>query len=132
MSSMLRHVLRGEYSVDGSGLTSMKGFCLAVLLLAASGCASVEWSKPGASAEEFAADSRQCQQEAWREANWLYLGRLYSYGGRWIYPDPLGRPLVGYPYAPFGDPFGERYIHEARLADFCMRNKGYELTEAQR
>ncbi len=120
-----------EYSDDGSGLTSMKGFCLAVLLLLA-GCASMEWSKPGVTAEEFAADSRQCQQDAWREANWFYLDRTYPYGGRWVYPDPLGRPLVGYPYVPFGDPFGERSIQQARFADFCMRAKGYELTEVQK
>ncbi len=121
-----------EYSADGSGLTSMKGFCLAVLLLLASGCAAVEWSKPGVGAEELAADTRQCQEDAWREANWFYLDRAYPYGGRWIYPDPLGRPLVGYPYAPFADPFSGRFVHEARLADFCMRAKGYELIEVQR
>ena len=61
------------------------------------------------------ADSRECQQDAWQEANSRYLDRTYLYGGRWVYPDPLGRPLIGYPYAPF--------------ADFCMRAKGYELTE---
>lgn len=109
----------------------MRSFCFAILLLLA-GCASVEWTKPGATAEEFAVDSKQCQEDAWREANWLYLDRTYLYGGRWIYPDPLGRPLVGYPGAPFGDPFGERYIHEARLTDFCMRAKGYELTQVQK
>lgn len=109
----------------------MKGSCFAVLLLVG-GCASVEWTKPGVTAEQFAADRRQCQQDAWQEANWLVLDRTYSYGGRWVYPDPLGRPLIGYPYAPFGDPFGERYLQETRLADFCMRAKGYELTQVEK
>ena len=109
----------------------MRQFCLAVLLLVG-GCASVEWTKPGATADEFAADRRQCQQDAWQEANWLYLDRTAAYGGRWVYPDPLGRPLVGYPYTPFGDAFGERSMHEARLTDFCMRSKGYELTQVQK
>src|SRR5436190_6309361 len=43
----------------------MKEFCLAVLLLLIGGCASVEWAKPGATAEERATDTRQCQQDAW-------------------------------------------------------------------
>ena len=107
----------------------MKEFCLAVLVLLG-GCASVAWTKPGATVEEFAADSRECQQDAWQEANSRYLDRTYLYGGHSVYPDPLGRPLIGYPYAPFGDPIGERYVQEARFADFCMRAKGYELTEA--
>jgi len=108
----------------------MKEFCFAVLVLV-SGCASVAWTKPGVTAEEFAADRRQCQQDAWQEANWRYLDRTYLSGGRWSYHKKLGRPLIGYPYAPFGDPIGERYIQETRFADFCMRAKGYELTEVE-
>ena len=30
------------------------------------------------------------------------------------------------------DPFGERYLYEARFADFCMRAKGYELTQVEK
>jgi len=110
----------------------MKAFCLAVLLLLAGGCASVEWSKAGASAEERVADTRQCQQDAWRAATWQVLDRTYPYGGAWVYPDPLGRPVVGYPYAPYGDPFADRYMMEMRLADFCMRSKGYDLAEVKK
>ena len=110
----------------------MKAFCFAALLLLIGGCASVEWTKPGISVEERAADVQQCQQNAWREANWSYLDRTYPYGGRWIYPDPLGRPLAGYPYAPYGDPFGNRYMIETQLADFCMRSKGYDLAEVKK
>jgi hypothetical protein len=110
----------------------MREFCLAVLLLAVGGCASVAWTKPGVTEEEFAADSRQCQADAWQEANWMSLDRTSMYGGRWTYPDPLGRPLMGYPYAPFGDPLAERYVQEVRLAEFCMRSKGYELTKVDK
>jgi hypothetical protein len=132
MSSILRHVTFGEYSADGSGLTKMKAFCLAVLILLVSGCASVEWTKPGVTPEEFAADNRQCQEDAWRQSTWAYLDRTYPYGGLWAFPDPLGRPMVGYRYSPMGDAFGERYIQETRLADFCMRSKGYELTQVEK
>jgi len=110
----------------------MKTVCLAVLALFVGGCASVEWSKAGASAEERAADTRACQQEAWRGATWQVLDRTYPYGGAWVSPDPLGRPVVGYPYAPYGDPFADRYMMEMRLADFCMRSKGYDLAEVKK
>ena len=110
----------------------MKAFCFAVLILLIGGCASVEWAKSGVTPEERAADVQECQQNAWREANWSYLDRTYPYGGAWVYPDPLGRPLVGYPSAPFADPFGNRYMTEMRLADFCMRSKGYDLAEVKK
>ena len=66
------------------------------------------------------------QQEAWREAQWrsfLFLDRYY--GGTTIV-DSRGRHIF-VPYAPFGDPFGDRYLEESRLAQFCMRAKGYQL-----
>lgn len=110
----------------------MKAFCFAVLLLLISGCATVEWSKPGVSAEERAADTRACQQDAWRAASWQVLDRTYPYGGAWVYPDPLRRPMAGYPYAPFGEPFADRYMMEMRFADYCMRSKGYDLAEVKK
>lgn len=42
--------------------------------------------------------------------------------------DP-GRRFIGYPYSLL-DPIGERDMDELRLANFCMRSKGYELTPA--
>ncbi|HZE60872.1 MAG TPA: hypothetical protein VE085_09965 [Burkholderiales bacterium] len=110
----------------------MKAFCFAVLLLLIGGCASVEWSKPGVTAQERAADAQACQQDARRAASWQVLDRTYPYGGAWVYPDPLGRPLVGYPSAPSGDPFGDRYMIQMRLTDFCMRSKGYDLAEVKK
>jgi hypothetical protein len=110
----------------------MKVFCLAVLTLLLAGCASVEWAKPGVSADERTADMRACQQDAWRAASWQVLDRTSAYGGTWVYPDPLGRPVLGYQYAPYGDPFADRYMMEMRLADFCMRSKGYDLAEVKK
>jgi hypothetical protein len=31
----------------------------------------------------------------------------------------------------FGDPFGDRFMEESRLEDFCMRNKGYQLVPVE-
>jgi hypothetical protein len=110
----------------------MKQFCFAIFVLLIGGCAAVEWSKPGMTTEERAADTRECQQDAWRAATWQVLDRTYPYGGAWVYPDPLGRPVVAYPAAPYGDPFADRYMMEMRLADVCMRTKGYDLAEVRK
>ena len=110
----------------------MKAFCLAVLVLLVGGCASVEWTKPGVSADELAADTQQCQEVAWAESRGRYLDRTYPYGGVWLYQDPLRRPFVGYPYTPYGDPFTDPYMVQTRLTEFCMRSRGYDLAEVKK
>src|SRR5260221_11081335 len=90
-SSILRHVTLREYSSDGSCQRKMKAFCFAVLLLLVGGCASVEWSKAGSNVDERAADTRQCQQNAWCAATWQVLDRTYPSVGCWAYPCPLVR-----------------------------------------
>ena len=71
-------------------------------------------------ATALAADTQQCGQAAWREANYYSMG--YRPFGPWLYRDPFGRPF----FHPVG-PFYDRTLEEQRLADFCMRAKGYEL-----
>jgi hypothetical protein len=104
----------------------MKPFCIAVLLVLTSACASLEWAKPGAGPEQLAADSQQCEMHAWREAQWNYMGYHPAFTP-WMYRDGFGRPFAGRPFGPFYDRFGDRYMEETRLANFCMRAKGYEL-----
>ena len=41
--------------------------------------------------------------------------------------DAQGRRFFVGPTSPFGDPFSDQLMEEARLANFCMRSKGYEL-----
>src|SRR5262245_8228521 len=108
---------------------SMSRYLIALLLLA--GCAPMQWIKDGEPAEPAALekDSAFCRQEAWREAQY----RAWAY--RPIAPvvtrDRFGRStFVGWPYAPYAYPFGDPFFDEARLADFCMRAKGYELVPA--
>ena len=102
---------------------------LALAVLAAAGCTPMQWVKPDASAGQLEQDSVQCQQDAWREARlrgWYYPP-MVPYAAR----DRLGGPFVAWPYGPYGDPFGDPFLEEGRLAQFCMRNKGYELVPAE-
>jgi hypothetical protein len=95
-----------------------------------SACTPMEWVKPDATAEQSRDDSVQCQQDAWREA------RLRAWYYRPFAPafirDPGGRAFLGWPYGPWGDPFGDPYLEESRLAQFCMRSKGYELQPVEK
>jgi len=84
----------------------------------------MEWVKPDATPEMVAADQQFCEQQAWQEANYYSLG--YRPFGPWLYRDALGRPFF-HPVGPFYDPFYDRTMEEQRLANFCMRAKGYEL-----
>jgi len=98
---------------------------LIVSLLVAA-CAPMQWMKADANPQQADTDLKACQDEAWRESNWrstYYFGAI----GPMAYQDPLGRRLLVWPYGPFSDPFGDRFIEESRLANFCMRSKGYEL-----
>jgi len=114
--------------MDLAGLKQMERFCSAILLLLAAACAPMEWARPDATPEQAAADAQHCEQEAWREARWAYLG--YGPFAPWMYRDAYGTPFVGRPFGPFYDPLGDRYMEESRLSNFCMRAKGYELAPA--
>lgn len=102
----------------------MKLFWTLALALAVAACTPMQWVKEDADPMQAEADSRACQTAAWQEARWrsfMYQG-MYAHA---FYRDALGRPYyaVPRPYDAFGDPFME----EQRLLDFCMRAKGYEL-----
>ncbi|MFL6564276.1 MAG: hypothetical protein ACJ8G5_05030 [Burkholderiales bacterium] len=97
-----------------------------LLLLATTACTPVQWMRHDTPPEQLSHDLAYCRQEAWREAQWrsfLFMNRYY---GATTVVDPRGRAIV-VPYSPFGDPFGDPYIEESRLAHFCMRAKGYDL-----
>ena len=84
----------------------------------------MEWVKPDATPEQLQADANQCQRDAWYEArsrHWYYRPFAPT-----AFQDAAGRPLFGGPYGP-SDPFGDPYLEEGRLAQFCMRSKGYQL-----
>jgi hypothetical protein len=99
----------------------------AVLVLA--GCTPMEWIKPDVTPEEREQDAIACQQEAWHEARW----RAWYYRPYPIAPfrDASGRFFFPGPYSYFSDPFGDPFLEEGRLAQFCMRSKGYELVPVE-
>jgi hypothetical protein len=93
-------------------------------------CTPMQWVKADGSPEQLSQDAAQCQQEAWREARWRSF--MYRPFGSTVFHDRYGRRFIGWPYGPFGDPFGDEFMEEQRLAQFCMRAKGYELVPADR
>ena len=84
----------------------------------------MHWTKPDATPDQLSQDSIQCQQDAWREAR----SRAWH---RWLAPVPMrdasGRVFSSLPGHHWGDPLGDPFMEESRLAQFCMRNKGYQL-----
>ncbi len=89
----------------------------------------MQWVKPDATPEQLSEDAAQCQQDAWREARlrtWLYRPI-----GPTMLQDAQGRRVFVWPSSPFGDPFSDQLMEEARLASFCMRSKGYELVPVE-
>ena len=100
-----------------------------IALVALAGCTPMQWTRDGAvpAVEVLEKDSASCRQEAWREAQY----RAWAYRPYWGPPlrrDPFGRSFVAWPYTAYPSPFyGDPFFEETRLADFCMRAKGYEL-----
>ena len=89
----------------------------------------MEWVRPDATPDERADATRQCEQQAWEEANYYFLG--YRPFGPWLYRDAWSGPFL-HPAGPFYDPFYDRTMEEQRLMNFCMRAKGYELAPVSR
>ena len=101
---------------------------LSSLLLAAA-CTPMQWVRDDATPAQLDADAAHCQQEAWREARF----RSWAFGPPVpiVLHDPAGRPFVRH-YGLFYDPFHDAFMEEARLAQFCMRAKGYRLEEVEK
>ena len=90
----------------------------------------MEWVRPDTTPEQLDADAARCQRDAWYEASSYYW--YYRPLAPMVFRDGLGRPVFARPYGYASDPFGDPMLEEARLAQFCMRNKGYELAPVAR
>jgi hypothetical protein len=101
---------------------------LAATLLAS--CAPVQWVKPDAAPGQFEADLTDCRNQAWQETRMRFA--FYHPVAPAVATDSLGRRFLVYPYGPFADPFGQQFMEESRLADFCMHNKGWSLQQVSK
>lgn len=104
-------------------MSFLRSPALALIFLAA-GCTPLQWVRQDATPEQLDLDMAHCQQEAWREAQWRAF--MYRPFGPTLLTDGRGRRFF-WPNSPFGHPFGDQFMEESRLANFCMRAKGYEL-----
>jgi len=106
----------------------MKPAFVALAVLAAA-CTPMDWAKKDTAAEQVQADLRECEDAAFREAN--AIAHPYPTMGPVILQDSSGKRFNVYPTGPFADPYGERFMRQARLARQCMSKKGYELVPAE-
>ena len=93
-----------------------------ILAAALCGCAGEQWVKQGATPEQTDKDTVDCERQATNEAS-LRAGGLY--GPSYNAPYYRGRGTTRSDMA--WDSYGDRQLDEARLADLCMRTKGYDL-----
>lgn len=107
-----------------------RGLAAAVLLGVLSACTPMQWVKENAGPAQMRADLDACRHEAWQEAQVRSL--FYRPFGPMMFHDPFGRRFLAWPYGPFADPFGDPFIEETRLTDFCMRAKGWHLEPVEK
>jgi hypothetical protein len=102
----------------------------AIVFLAflAAGCAPMQWTRADAAPGQVAQDLRECQDSAYWEAQSRPFG--FQRIGPAVVQDSTGRRFLVYPYGPFADPYGDRFMEEGRLASYCMRSRGYQLAPA--
>ena len=92
----------------------------------------MDWARPDATPDQKEADLQSCRQLASREATWPPTG-YYGGVGPLAWYDPYGFRMYPWPYyTPLADPYGERFLQESRLTDFCMRARGYELAQVKK
>jgi hypothetical protein len=102
-----------------------------VLALAATACTPMQWVKQDVSAAQVQADEQECQQHAWREAqfrSWHYQTMLGPVFAR----DAFGRGFFVWPTTPMVDPYGHQLMEESQITQFCMEARGYRLERAAR
>jgi hypothetical protein len=100
-----------------------------VLVMLLGGCAPTQWTRSDFSPAQAEQDQLACEREAEREVSLRpagFYGSLSQYYG--VNYQPYGRTRwLGAPGPMFDvDPVGRRLLEEGRLADACMRDKGYQ------
>lgn len=103
---------------------------LALVVASLSACTPMQWMREGVAPDPsvLEKDAVTCRQDAWREAQ--FRSWAYRSSSPMVLRDGGVRRFVVWPYGygPYADPFFE----EARLTEFCMRAKGYELVPVEK
>ena len=99
---------------------------VAVLALLMTGCADLQWHKPGAAQATAEQELERCRQEARVRAGWEALPVIALSQERGA--DPFGRPIVVQSHQRDA----ERLMAEQNLTRTCMRGKGYDLIPAEK
>jgi hypothetical protein len=105
-------------------MSRLARFAIAAALPLLSACTPMQWTRENTSDAEFARDTAECRHQAWHES-WA-RARLFRPMGPIVGRDAAGRPLL-IPPSVFPDPSDDRWMEETRLAEFCLRAKGYRL-----
>lgn len=95
----------------------------ALLMLALSGCAPLDWQKPGVTEDELTGDQNRCAAEARSEA-FRQRAPLRNPVPQ-VVVDPQGRIIAVKPASPDT----ERFALEQDLIRKCMHDLGYELKQ---
>jgi hypothetical protein len=101
---------------------------LAVALLGGllGACAPVQWQHASLGMAPSEAEVGECNRSAYLEAERQAF--FYGFGYGFARPRYAGRPY----YAPWPRySYGDRFLLERDLFDYCMRAKGYELVPVQ-
>jgi hypothetical protein len=108
---------------------------LAFMVLAAGGCATYAWTKPGVEATAAEQDLRECHRQA-RMLSWdvesSFWASPWSGHGMLAWRSPLWiHDRWHDPFWARPDPFWRMDL-ERRLVDRCMYAKGYDLEKVER
>ena len=106
----------------------MRPFTLVLAACVLGACTPMKWVKPDATPEQSREDAQQCEQDAWREARAHYW--YYQPAAPTVTQDAAGRPIVISPSGGFSSQSVDPALEAGRLAQRCMREKGYQLAPA--
>ena len=106
-------------------MARVSAFCILTSASVLSGCADLQWQKPGVTAEAVESDLAECRREA-RLGAGPDTRLLHTDAGRLV--GPAGSRMSP---AASGRLDADRFLVEHDLTRICMNRKGYELAPAQ-
>jgi len=106
-----------------SSLRAAGGVAFIITLFGLTGCAPMQWQKPGADATVSVRELDACRQQA-RTSSYQEMSTRLS-----VQPYGMGMDRA---VAPSFSADGDRAVLEQHFFQMCMRSKGYELKPVER